>query len=667
MPMMRLRGLAAVLTLSLMLSSAVPAISVSARQEADAQKFVDLPMLLVDPCDFLPRDRFEAALSATINDAVSSQPISTTFVCDYSTSTGEVITVQYVFENSLNSGSVDARLDALESGGPQTSSATYADRKGSLQTYVITQIRCGDMYLAFYVAEDQRSSWVEVGFDYPIQIGVLGGTIPEEFEIASLIADTTGTDFPVKLIEDSTVSCIGTDASIEIARTVPAQADSAMSPTPTEAATSTTSMEASTSSGLAFERLDQALQGGSTCYIVPQPQAEEILGQQFALVSAVGGQDPGRAECAYEVSLNNDDDDVFVGMAKQDGLASDLLDEGVFDEDEIASAVEDAKAAGYRYQALICGDLLVEAVTEPDGSRGELTVVFAQDYAIHIDNTSLERAIRMAAAALQNLGLSLPLELDDQGTLQCSNADEQAVAVEAEVTASPTQAAQGASPSTRPHLGLGALFSTYDNLGRLPVARMTLEPGAVLPDDFLALGFNAYVQHGAVEIDRFGVTREFGAGDSFFVRDDEDFSVTNTGVETATIIIVFHLDGDKSKESRPIPYAQPCPQYAPSDVTLDILVDYVDLTNVFDPRRFDVYEVAIPPGASWSPQDLLNQQGLPNADCFVVLDSGSVKVDGDGGWSNDAKTAWAYPDTAARFTNSKLRSATLIVVISSER
>jgi hypothetical protein len=153
-----------------------------------------------------------------------------------------------------------------------------------------------------------------------------------------------------------------------------------------------------------------------------------------------------------------------------------------------------------------------------------------------------------------------------------------------------------------------------DELGRIPLARLSFAPGAALPDDFLKGPLVAAVESGAIEV-RLGETPVTLLGGQMISADEEAvLDVRNSSDDAPGTLLVLPLAAGSK-------WGNPLEENPPPGVDFDFLFPEQDLLRRSLPQQFAVERVVLPPGATL---DVGDRAGAAPEYTALLIESGTV-------------------------------------------
>lgn len=166
---------------------------------------------------------------------------------------------------------------------------------------------------------------------------------------------------------------------------------------------------------------------------------------------------------------------------------------------------------------------------------------------------------------------------------------------------------------------LTAMEGRLDDLGRIPLGRLVLDPDATfadLPDGAMAL----YVERGAVEVAMDNVTMQIPAEEQLTADSGADLTVRNTSGGDA-VLLVLALEPTASWDT----WDADDPFRDRTGFTFTPLFPELNLLDRQAGRRFTVEVVRLAPGATFSPAPV---DGSQPRQVELLVESGSVTVHG---------------------------------------
>jgi hypothetical protein len=167
-----------------------------------------------------------------------------------------------------------------------------------------------------------------------------------------------------------------------------------------------------------------------------------------------------------------------------------------------------------------------------------------------------------------------------------------------------------------------------DAFGRIPLCRLTFEPGASLPDSFLAGPFVASVETaGLFDVSTWEDTRlQIAAGDQIEVPEDAAVAVTNVSDEVGAWLVLGLADPSRRMSewftSEEFSYGgaqDPAP-----GVTWRWVFLTQDLYNRYRPTRFTVDRITLAPKATVTDKDL--EGATPTRAIGIAVGAGAIMV-----------------------------------------
>ena len=165
---------------------------------------------------------------------------------------------------------------------------------------------------------------------------------------------------------------------------------------------------------------------------------------------------------------------------------------------------------------------------------------------------------------------------------------------------------------------LTAIPAERDDLGRIPLARITLAPGAEAPDTFLAGPIAAVVESGTVEVVLGDTVVTVPVGQLVTAVEGSSLTARNPTDTPVSLLALPQVTRDD--------WGIALSEFPPPGVTFTLLIPYQELMQRQAPGLFSLDRITLEPGAAYTPAASASTTSSLDA-IAILVESGTVATD----------------------------------------